>query len=232
MALDLKYPRTYHLPSSPGLQNDDRRLPDINIFKGRQVVLTEKADGEGSTLTRAKTYPRSPDGRPHPSRDWIKAYHARKAHDIPERWRISGEGMYAVHSIAYRNSTANALRSYFYGFGVWDETNTLLAWDETLEIFQLLDIAPVTVLYRGHYYDGLVEEIAARMDPRRQEGFVLRVDAPIAYPSGAGDKGRFFDQVAKWVRPAHVATDEHWMTNWRDEPAFVNELLPGVPLYA
>src|SRR3546814_3353851 len=69
-----------------------------------------------------------------PSRSWIKAYHAHKAQQIPVNWRISGEGMYAVHSIPYTAANQNALRSYFYGFGVWDENNTLLAWDQTIEV--------------------------------------------------------------------------------------------------
>jgi hypothetical protein len=202
------------------------------------VVATEKMDGEGSTLTREKTYPRSPDGRPHSSRSWIKAYHAQKAQQIPENWRISGEGMYAVHSIPYTAANRNALRSFFYGFGVWDEDNVLLGWDQTVEVFQMLDINPASVLYHGPYFDGLAEELAAKIDPARQEGFVLRDEGPIPYPSGSGDAGRFFSgdpnspALAKWVREKHVATDEHWMSNWRDAPGYVNELLPGVPLYA
>src|SRR3546814_11364640 len=128
MTVDLKYPRTYHLPSSPGLQNDDRRLPRLDGYKGRVVVATEKMDGEGSTLTREKTYPRSPDGRPHPSRSWIKAYHAPKAQQIPVNCRISCEGMHAVHSIPYPAPNQNALRSYFYVFVAWDAHNTPLTW--------------------------------------------------------------------------------------------------------
>lgn len=229
----LKYPRTYHLPQSPGLQNDDRRLPDISIFRGRRVVATEKYDGEGCTLTPTRTYPRSPDGRPHPSRGWVKAFHGRKGHDIPAGWRISGEYMYALHSIPYTRANGNALSSYFYGFGVWDETNTLLAFDHMLEILEMLDIVPVRVLYDGPYHDGLVDEIAATIDVTRQEGFVLRDADRIPYPSGPGDAGRFFGGhgvgLAKWVRPRHVATDEHWMQAWRDQPGYVNELLPGIP---
>lgn len=235
---DLKYPRTYHLPSSPGLQNDDRRLPSLEGYKGRIVVATEKMDGEGSTLTKEKTYPRSPDGRPHPSRSWIKAFHAQKAMHIPSAWRISGEGMYAIHSIAYTRANQNALRSYFYGFGAWDETNVLLPWEQTLELFEMLDIQPAPVLYHGPYYDGLIEQIAGNIDTDRQEGFVLRDEGAIPYPSGLGDAGRFFSAspgtpvLAKWVRAKHVATDEHWMSNWRDAPGFVNELEPGISLYA
>jgi len=233
MERDLKYPRTYHLPNSLSLQNDDRRIPSLLTYKGRRLRATEKLDGEGTTQTRTKTYPRSPDGRPHPSRNWMKAHHARKAHDIPEGWRISGEYMYALHSIPYTNANSNALRSYFYAFGVWNADNVLLGVDEADEIYQMLDMEPAPVLYDGPYYDGLIEELAAGIDPQRQEGFVLRDAGPIPYPEGRGDAGRFFSAtadrpgLAKWVRSRHVATDEHWMSNWRDAPGFVNELLPG-----
>lgn len=226
--MDLKYPRTYHLPSSPGLMNDDRRLPSLDGLRSRRVIVTEKFDGEGTTMTRDKTYPRSVDGRYHPSRDWMKAHHARKAQDIPLGWRISGEYLYARHSIHYTRELGNALRAYFYGFGVWDESNVLIDWDQTMEMFALLDIEPVTVLYDGPYSDGLVESVAAALDTERQEGFVIRDAGRIAYPSGAGDAGRFFQSVAKWVRTGHVQTDEHWSVSWRNEPAYLNELKAGV----
>src|SRR3546814_3222374 len=88
----------------------------------------------------------------------------------------------------------------------------------------MLDINPASVLYHGPYHDGLADELAAKIDPARQEGFVLRDEGPIPYPSGNGDAGRFFagrldtPVLAKWVREKHVATDEHWMSNWRDAP--------------
>ena len=222
--VDLKYPRTYHLAGSPGLQNDDRRLPSLEPFAGRRIIVTEKMDGEGTTMTRAKTYPRSPDGRHHPSRDWMKAHHARKAHDIPAGWRLSGEYMFARHSIAYTRALGNALPSYFLGFGIWDETNHLLDWDLTVEMFELLEIPTVPVLYDGPYGGAVLEAIAASIDPLRQEGFVVRIADRIAYPDGKGDAGRFFSTVAKWVRHGHVQTDQHWMAG-----AIVpNELQEGV----
>jgi len=46
MAKLYKFPRIYHVPWSPNLQNDDRRHPDMSIFEGREVVVTEKMDGE------------------------------------------------------------------------------------------------------------------------------------------------------------------------------------------
>ena len=42
----IKYPRTMHFSFSPGLQNDDRKLSSDDIFEGKEVVVTEKLDGE------------------------------------------------------------------------------------------------------------------------------------------------------------------------------------------
>lgn len=222
--MEAKWPRTYHLPFSPGLQNDDRRLPSLAVFEGKRVIVTEKLDGEGATMTRTRTYPRSPDGRYHPSRDMMKAYHATKAAMIPEDWRISGEYMYARHSIEYTHANGNPLPAWFIGFGVWDADNTLLAWDETLEVFEMLDIVPANVLFDGEWDEKRVAGIAEGLDTRRQEGLVVRLAEAMPYPSGKGDRGRFFGGVAKWVRKGHVATDEHWSFRWRDEPDFRNEL--------
>lgn len=209
---DLKYPRTYHLPSSPGLQNDDRRLPDISVFEGRRVIGSLKMDGEGATMKTEKTYPRSPDGRYHPSRDLMKAYHARRAMHIPDEWRVCGEYMHARHSIPYTHELGNAVADVFLGFAVFDDRNVMLSWDQTLETFEMLDVTPVPVLYDGMWDAGLVDRLAADIDPIRQEGFVIRVADEIPYPSGKGDRGRFFTNVAKWVRKGHVQTDEHWMS--------------------
>lgn len=41
-----KYPRTRHLPSSPGATSDDKFISDFSGFKGKKVVITEKMDGE------------------------------------------------------------------------------------------------------------------------------------------------------------------------------------------
>jgi hypothetical protein len=218
---DLKYPRTYHLPSSPGLQNDDRRLPDLSVFEGRRVIGSLKMDGEGSTMKTEKTYPRSPDGRYHPSRDMMKAYHARRAMHIPDEWRVCGEYMHARHSIPYTRELGNAVEDVFLGFAVFDDRNVMLSWDQTLETFEMLDVVAVPVLYDGPWYTGLVDRLAADIDPVRQEGFVLRIADEIPYPSGAGDRGRFFTSVAKWVRRGHVATSEHWMSG----PVIPNEVL-------
>jgi hypothetical protein len=41
-----KYPRTYHLPHSPGITDDDKLMPNFMGFKDCEIVVTEKMDGE------------------------------------------------------------------------------------------------------------------------------------------------------------------------------------------
>jgi hypothetical protein len=38
----VKYPRTMHLPWSPGLQNDDRVIESLDGLIGQEVVVTDK----------------------------------------------------------------------------------------------------------------------------------------------------------------------------------------------
>src|SRR5690554_4811700 len=108
-----KYPRTRHLPWSPGASHDDLVSREVESFVGQRIIVTEKMDGENTTLYRDHLHARSLDSRHHPSRDWVKALHGRIAHEIPERWRVCGENLYARHSIGYE-----ALPSYFMLFSV------------------------------------------------------------------------------------------------------------------
>jgi hypothetical protein len=71
-----KYPRTYHLPSSPGATSDDKIHKTIPYTDGDDVVISMKMDGENSTLYTDYYHARSIDSRHHPSRNWIKQFHA------------------------------------------------------------------------------------------------------------------------------------------------------------
>lgn len=42
----VKYQRTFHMPWSPGIHDDDKALPDMSKYVGKRVVVTEKMDGE------------------------------------------------------------------------------------------------------------------------------------------------------------------------------------------
>ena len=71
------YPRTPHLPWSPGAASDDVRVADLSGLLGREVVVTEKLDGENTTLYADGLHARSLDSAHHPSRAWVKALQGR-----------------------------------------------------------------------------------------------------------------------------------------------------------
>lgn len=191
------YPRTRHLPWSPGATADDLRVTDLSGLCGREVVVTEKLDGENTTLYADGLHARSLDSAHHPSRTWVKALQARIGHAVPAGWRVCGENMFARHSLAYDD-----LDSFFYGFSVWDADGRCLGWDRTVELLRGLGVPVPRVLWRGVFDEKALR--ALRLDLGRQEGYVVRVvDGFAADEFGA--------RVAKWVRAGHVRTDTHWM---------------------
>jgi RNA ligase len=195
----VKYPRTMHLPWSEGVGEDDRTLKNIEHFVGKEVVVTEKFDGENTSIYPDYIHARSLDGRNHPSRNWVKNFASSFQFAMPKGWRICGENLYAKHSIHYSN-----LNSYFLGFSIWDETNRCLSWDETIEWFQLLDIEPVRVLWRGTFDEELIRRLYTPENRDQEEGYVVRVAESFSY-------GQFQNSVAKFVRKNHVHTHGHWM---------------------
>lgn len=48
----MKYPRTLQLPTSPGVQSDDKKSSDGNPWRDNPVVVTQKLDGENTGMTR------------------------------------------------------------------------------------------------------------------------------------------------------------------------------------
>ena len=209
----VKYPRTYHLPWSPGVNDDDRILWDVSHLAqpGTEIVITLKMDGENTTMYSDYIHARSLDSRNHESRNWVKNFWSKISGDIPEGWRVCGENLYAKHSIYY-----GSLRSYFYGFSIWDERNVCLGWDQTLEWFHLLGIHPVPVLYRGPYDELKIQKLWGSAATLGQEGYVVRRADEIPY-------GEFRIKVGKFVRKDHVQTVKHWMHGQRIEP---NKIVP------
>ena len=197
MTTRTKYPRTPHLPWSPGATSDDVHLVDVGHFEGLEVVVTEKLDGENTTMYRDYIHARSIDSRRHPSRDWVKGLHATIARQIPAGWRLCGENVFAQHSVSYDN-----LRSYFYVFSIWNEENLALSWDETVDWVELLGLVTPPVLYAGTWDELLIREI--KVDTTRVEGYVVRLASGFTHAD-------FSQSIAKWVRPDHVQSEEHWI---------------------
>lgn len=200
---DMKYPRTYHFTFSPNVHNDDRMHRSDDLFDGIKVVATVKMDGENTTITNSSCHARSVSSGPHPSRDWIHALHGRIAHDIPYRWRICGENLYAEHSIHYDH-----LEDYFMVFSIWDDQNNCLSWDTTDTFAELLGLKTIPVFYKGVWDRDAVQEIYegyCANSPDPVEGYVVRAASDFRFESYAMN-------TAKWVRKNHVQTDQFWMS--------------------
>lgn len=191
----IKYPRTPHVPWSPGMTKDD--LVQTPLFAG-EIVQTAKLDGENTTLYRDFIHARSLNPNPHPSRHWVKNLHSRIAFDIPEGWRICGENMYAAHSIQYEN-----LDSYFFVFSIWTDRNECLSWDDTVEWAELLGLSVVPVLFRGDASLAL-RDAPKTLNGNECEGYVMRPAQAFAFKD-------FRAVVRKWVRSGHVTTHAHWL---------------------
>ena len=220
-----KYPRTFHLPFSPGTTSDDRIARDIDALFREPVVITEKLDGENTCINRFGVFARSHGA---PTRNPWATY-------LWDRWNvlktmlgdleIFGESLYAVHSIEY-----TGLQAHFYVFAIRDNARWL-SWDEVEFYAGLIDLPTVPVLFRGMIEADALEPLVLRLvrepsflsDPdlgaSEREGVVARVARELT-------DEEFDTHVFKWVRKGHVRTTEHWTRNWRRAP--LNSELRGM----
>lgn len=197
--MKIKYPRTYHLEFSEGKSSDDKTQFDLSSFNEKEIVVSEKMDGENTTMMNDCFYARSLDSNSHLSRDYVKGIWGNIKHEIPNDFRICGENLYAQHSLRYDN-----LPSYFMVFSIWDK-ELCLSWDETIEYCKLLNLQTVKVLYRGLFDLEFIRNL--KIDTTKQEGFVVRLACEFTLND-------FQKSVVKWVRKGHVQTNEHWMNNF------------------
>lgn len=203
----IKYPRTPHLPWSSGT-DDDKMLKSVEHFVGCEVVVTEKMDGECTTMSHGYCYARSPSGGHHEWQTWVRGLHAAIQSDIPKGWRICGENMYAEHSIHYTN-----LPSYFLVFSIWDDRDCCQSWATTLVNCDELGLSTVPIIWQGLWNETKIKVLAQTAISQGKEGIIVRCAGPFTHAN-------FGTNVAKWVRPNHVTTDEHWM----NKPISKNEL--------
>ena len=195
-----KYPRTFHLPWSPGRTSDDKVLSDTKCFKDKHIVVSIKMDGENTTMYNDHIHARSVDSKDHPSRHWVKGLWARKRYLIPEGWRVCGENLFARHSITYDD-----LESYFLVFSIWRNSFCLPYW-ETRDLCDSWGFSYVPIIYNGFWLHQMEEFLDQRFSlcAPGHEGYVIR--------NYSGFDEEYFDQnVAKYVRQNHVQTSEHWL---------------------
>jgi hypothetical protein len=195
----VKYPRTPHLPWSLGFTDDDINLKDVEHFINKHVIVTEKLDGENTTLTFDYTHARSLDSNNHPSRNWVKNFWSQIKSEIPNGMRIHGENMYAKHSIKY-----SELPTYFIVFGI-SEGSVFLSWKDTVEWCELLGLTIAPVLYNGVFDEEQIKKLFSGKSQMGgdQEGYVIRTADSFLIKD-------FQRNVAKFVRKNHVQADAHW----------------------
>ena len=193
----VKYPRTYHVPWSQEGRSDDKYLKDMSFFENKRVIVTEKMDGENTTMYNNHIHARSITSSSHPTRKWVKGLWGRINWEIPERWRICGENLYAKHTVEY-----DKLDSYFLGFSIWDEKNTCLSWDETMAYLDMLDLHAVPVLFDGIYDEEFLKNL--QLNGVDKEGWVIRIADSFLYKD-------FRKSVAKYVGDAFVVPHGNWM---------------------
>ena len=215
--INTKYPRTYHLPWSPGTTSDDRKLSGdwFENYKGKEIVITEKLDGENVAINKYDCYARShgaPTRSPWSLNIWGKDGVYSKVYDkLGEFEWIYGENLYGQHSIVY-----DRLPEYYHIFAARDDSKYIwYSWDDVVLMGETLNLPTVPLLWRGviesedqlrKLVDNFVNQPSVYGNTR--EGIVLRV-------SGEFPIDTFSQNVCKWVRPNHVQTDEHWTRNWK-----------------
>lgn len=184
----VKYPRTHHLPWSENISNDDRIISSLDRLRDVRVIVTEKMDGENTTMYLDHIHARSLDSQNHPSRNWVKQFWSTIKADIPKGWRVCGENLYAKHSIGYEN-----LDSYFYGISIWNDRNECLSWEDSIEWFNLLNIKSMPVIYDGIFNEYLIQALYGKDKWNSSEGYVVRIADKFSY-------NEFKYVVGKYVR--------------------------------
>lgn len=197
-----KYPSSFYLRWSAErpaqLRSDD--VIDAAVFEGERVVVTEKMDGENTTMYRDHIHARSIDSRHHASRSLVKQLHASIAHLIPPDIRVCGENMYAKHTLFYTD-----LPAYFLVFNIW-KADMCLSWGDTVRLADELGLVTVPVLYEGVFDQKRIHrewEMVAQQ--RASEGYVIRL-------AGAFTKAAFTRSLGKYVVEGfRQQISDHWM---------------------
>ena len=209
-----KYPRTYHLPFSEGLQNDDRKVErGWESILENEVVLTEKLDGENNSMDKYAVYARS-HGAPTENPWTRNLWEHGGLHDQIKSWlddecMIYGENLYGIHSIEY-----DKLPTYFHMFA-YREKDVWKSWDEVEEMANILAIPTVPVLYRGIIKNTqeLEEMVLDFMGKGSKYGNTI--EGVVLRNVNEFHMNDFSMNVMKYVRKNHVQTDQFWQKNWK-----------------
>lgn len=216
--INTKYPRTYHVPWSPGATSDDKKLPEqwfyADGWAGEEIVITEKLDGENTCFTNTDVFARShsvPTRTPWSRNLWDKdGLLWQVKNSICENEYVYGENLYGEHSIHY-----DKLPAYFFMFA-FRSGHFWYNWDAVVEMAEIIGVPTAPVLWRGvidneAQLKRIVNDLMEQPSTfgKEKEGCVIR--KTVAFTDEQG----FEKNVCKYVRANHVQTDEHWTKNWK-----------------
>jgi len=216
-----KYPRTFHYPFSLGTTSDDRINYDYwsDLQKIKNIVHTEKLDGENTCLNKYGVFARSHAApTSHPWANYLKVKWNIMKHDL-SNLEIFGENLYAIHSIEYLN-----LEQHFFVFGI-RENGVWLSWEETKFYAKLFDFEIVPEIEISQVntdkeqYENNVLSIIKNKSKFNSFDTYLNQEASmegiVTRNIEAYDNADFANNVFKYVRKNHVKTGKHWRNNWK-----------------
>lgn len=214
--IEYKYPRSFHLPYSEKSTSDDKIMDSDLHFMNKEVVVSIKMDGENTTIYNDKSHARSLNSLvDSEDRRWIEAF--RSLHiegKIDNDIRICGENLFYKHTCKYDN-----LKSMFYGFSIW-KNDICLSWDDTVKIFNDLEITPVTVIYRGIYDKEKILKLFNEYDKNGiNEGFVIRLSSEYNIED-------FKYSLNKFVKNTFIIPSKHWKYDVKDYNKLENNINP------
>ena len=213
-----KYPRTYHVPWSPGSTSDDKKLDALWFYSddwaGSEIVITEKMDGEGVCFTNYDVFARShsaPTRSPWSRNLWDNDGLLWKIKDsISENEYVYGENLFGEHSIHY-----DKLPAYFFMFA-FRSGHFWYNWDTVVEMAEILGVPTVPVLWRGTIDNEVQLRNLVNKFMSEPSTFGIEKEGCVIRKANAfTDEQGFEKNVCKYVRANHVQTDEHWTKNWK-----------------
>jgi hypothetical protein len=214
----MKYPRTFHLPWSPGGTKDDKKMKSVDSLLNREIIISEKLDGSNSCFETSGVFARSHGQAPkHASFDLLKQKYYNLQNFIKPDEQIFLENCFAVHSITYEE-----LSDFCFVLNI-REKNLWLSQEQVEQRARELNLKSAPVLFKGTIKSSLeLEKLTSHLSSLpsiyggEREGVVVRVSDSFL------DKD-FSHCVAKWVRKDHVQTDEHWMNKAIVKQKFKNK---------
>jgi tRNA splicing ligase len=180
----------------------------VNLI-GKDIIMTEKLDGENNGITKHGVYARShAEFTKNPWSVKVRQLHSIIGMDIPENVFLFGEGMEAIHSIEYTKLT-----SPFYLFGI-RENDIWWSWNDVEDWAHLLNIPTVPVLFRGKVKSE--EELNYLIKTFMENGSMIGgdIEGVVVRTSSEFTDDTFDLNVQKYVRENHVQTTTHWTRNW------------------